>query len=108
MSHLLLSSVTANAVNRSMYYGSALKQDCEVVPCLSRLGDAPLQRTWFSRRSLCGTRCSELEGSSIHGTGASSATSSRASWRSFGRVRLAADRDLDTNESVTLRDQIRD
>ena len=48
-----------------------------------------LQRTWFGRRSLCGTRWSELGGSSILGAGASSVTSSRASWRSFGRVRLA-------------------
>src|SRR6266480_740930 len=45
-------------------------------------------------------------GPSIHGAGASSATSSRASWRSFGRVRLAADRAADPGAAVPRRVRI--
>jgi hypothetical protein len=34
-----------------MHYGSALKQDCEVVPCLSRLGDAGLNLSRITWRT---------------------------------------------------------
>src|SRR6478736_2712716 len=53
--------------------------------------DAATAETWFVRRSRCGTRWSELGGSSTPGAEASSATGFRASWRLSGHVRSTPD-----------------